>query len=114
MQRADGGRARLVERLEWHADLRTLEGPLAGVCIHVKLFFPKDYPLNAPKFEFPVRQLPSFRHPNLYGPGVAPEAGIRIAVQASLISAHIELEACTVGRKPRKVLPMLLLPNSHL
>jgi len=52
--------------LEWHADLGTVEGPMAGVSIHVVLKFPADYPMNAPKFQFPVDALPSFRHPNLY------------------------------------------------
>jgi len=53
--------------LEWHADLSTVDGPMAGVSIHAVLRFDADYPRYPPRFEFPSDRVPSFRHPNLYG-----------------------------------------------
>ena len=53
--------------LEWHADLFPLDGPLEGVRFHLTLMFPADYPKSPPRLRFPGQDIPSFRHPNLYG-----------------------------------------------
>mmetsp|Transcript_77165 Transcript_77165/g.200769 ORF Transcript_77165/g.200769 Transcript_77165/m.200769 type:complete len:901 (+) Transcript_77165:77-2779(+) len=51
---------------EWHANLRPSTGPLAGTTFHVRITFPQDYPQSPPNLHFPMKEIPSFKHPNLY------------------------------------------------
>jgi len=55
---------------EWHANLRPDEGPLRGIIFHMRIVFPKDYPDSPPNVLFPMREIPSFTHPNLYSFGL--------------------------------------------
>jgi ubiquitin-protein ligase len=55
---------------EWHANLRPNSGPLSGLIFHVRITFPDDYPTSPPALHFPMNEIPSFRHPNLYGFGL--------------------------------------------
>eukprot|EP00931_Biecheleriopsis_adriatica_P009031 TRINITY_DN110144_c0_g1_i1.p1 TRINITY_DN110144_c0_g1~~TRINITY_DN110144_c0_g1_i1.p1 ORF type:complete len:962 (+),score=202.17 TRINITY_DN110144_c0_g1_i1:39-2888(+) len=51
---------------EWHANLRPSSGPLAGIVFHVRITFPRNYPDSPPNLIFPMKEIPSFVHPNLY------------------------------------------------
>ena len=45
----------------WHANLRTQEGPLAGLALHALLLFSDDYPARGPA----IRLFHALPHPNI-------------------------------------------------
>lgn len=49
--------------LQWHANLRPMEGPYAGTIFHVILQFPTNYPESPPK----VYLCHALDHPNVFG-----------------------------------------------
>jgi len=67
---------------EWHANLRPNSGPLAGVVFHVRIIFPQNYPDVPPNLLFPMKEIPSFVHPNLYS------FGLCLDILSSFIGSH--------------------------
>lgn len=67
---------------EWHANLRPSSGPLAGIVFHVRIIFPTNYPDSPPNLKFPMREIPSFVHPNLY------PFGLCLDILSSFIGSH--------------------------